>query len=69
MNRQQRRRVYKFTQQEVKDIEIKGIQKGIQFTLNVVYETLNEVFGFGDKRLNRLEERVLEKIREMGEEQ
>lgn len=65
MNRQQRRRVHKLTGEELKAIRLDSIQKGVQFTLNTVYEVMNEEFGFGDKRLDRLENRILEKIREV----
>ena len=61
MNRQQRRRVHKLTGEELKAIRLDSIQKGVQFTLNTVYEVMNEEFGFGDKRLDRLEKRILEK--------
>lgn len=67
MNRQQRRRVHKLTGEELKVIRLDSIQKGVQFTLNTVYEVMNEEFGFRDKRLDRLENRILEKIREMEE--
>lgn len=67
MNRQQRRRVHKLTGEELKKIRLDSIQKGVQFTLDTVYEVMNEEFGFGDKRLDRLENRILEKIREMGQ--
>lgn len=67
MNRQQRRRVHKLTGEELKKIRLDSIQRGVQFTLNTVYEVMNEEFGFGDKRLDRLENRILEKIREMEE--
>lgn len=62
MNRQQQRRVIKITGKELKEKEAKAMQKGIQGTLNIVYETMNEEFGFGEKRLNRLEEGILKKL-------
>lgn len=71
MTRQQRRKVHKLTGQEIRELEIKatriGIQQGVQLTLNAVYKVMNEEFGFGDKRLDRLEEGILKKIEEMGE--
>lgn len=71
MTRQQRRKVHKFTGQEIREIEVlatrAGIQQGVQLTLNTVYKVMNEEFGFGDKRLDRLEEGILKKIGEMGE--
>lgn len=65
MNRQQQRRVKKLTNQDIKEIEHQGMMKGIQGTLNIVYETMNEEFGFGKKRLDRLEEAILNKLRGM----
>lgn len=71
MTRQQKRKVHKLTGQEIREIEVlatrAGIQQGVQLTLNTVYKVMNEEFGFGDKRLDRLEEGILKKIGEMGE--
>lgn len=64
MNRQQRRRVRKLTNQEIKEIEYKGMEQGINYTLKIVYEVMNKEFGFGDVRLNRLESAILEKLEE-----
>lgn len=65
--RQQQRRVHKLTGKELKQLELESITKGVQLTLNVVYKVMREEFGFGDKRLDRLEEAVLKKVEEMGE--
>lgn len=64
MNRQQRRRIRKLTNKEIKEIEYKGIERGINYTLKLVYEVMNEEFGFGDKRLDRLEKGILKKLKE-----
>lgn len=66
-NRQQMRRVHKMTGEELKKLELDSIAKGIQLTLNVTYKVMKEEFGFGDKRLDRLEGAILKKIDEMGE--
>lgn len=68
ISRQQQRRVHKLTGKELRKMELEAIQRGIQLTLNVVYKVMNEEFGFGDKRLDRLEEAILNKIDEMGTE-
>ncbi len=65
MSRQQRRVVHKLTGQELKEIKLQSIQQGMQFTLGIVYEVMNEEFGFGDKRLDRLEDKILEKLKEV----
>ncbi len=65
MSRQQRRVVHKLTGQELKEIKFQSIQQGMQFTLGIVYEVMNEEFGFGDKRLDRLEDKILEKLKEV----
>ena len=65
MNRQQRRRVQKLTSEELKVKEAEAMMKGIQGTLNIVYETMGEEFGFGKKRLDRLEESILNKLKGM----
>lgn len=67
MNRQQRRRVHKITGEELKEIKLEGIQQGVQLTLTAVYKVMSKEFGFGDKRLNRLEDGILKMIEEMGE--
>lgn len=67
MTRQQRRKVHKITGEELRKIKLEGIQQGVQLTLNTVYKVMNEEFGFGDKRLDRLEGGILKKIEEMGE--
>lgn len=67
MTRQQRRKVHKLTGEELRKIKLEGIQQGVQLTLNTVYKVMNEEFGFGDKRLEKLEEGILKKIEEMGE--
>lgn len=67
MTRQQQRRIHKLTGKELKQLEMDSIAKGVQLTLTVVYKVMNEEFGFGDKRLDRLEDAVLRKIEEMGE--
>jgi len=69
MSRQQRRKVHKLTGEELKQLELDSIAKGIQLTLNVVYKVMNEEFGFGNKRLDRLENAILKKIEEMGEDE
>lgn len=65
MSRQQRRVAHKLTGQELKEIKLQSIQQGMQFTLGIVYEVMNEEFGFGDKRLDRLEDKILEKLKEV----
>ena len=67
MTRQQRRKVHKITGEELRKIKLEGIQQGVRLTLNTVYKVMNEEFGFGDKRLEKLEEGILKKIEEMGE--
>lgn len=66
MSRQQRRTVHKLTGEELRQIELKATEKGINLMLRVVYKVMNEEFGFGDKRLDRLEDAVLKKVDEMG---
>lgn len=62
MNRGERRAIHKLTGQELEDERTKAMQKGIQGTLNIVYEVMNEEFGFGEKRLDRLESNILKKL-------
>lgn len=63
MNRQQQRKVRKYTNEQIKDLEAKALMKGIQGTLNIVYEIMNKEFGFGKVRLDRLEENILNKLK------
>ena len=42
-----------------------GVWEGIQLCLNIVAIALNHVFGFGDKRLTRLEAYVQKLFNEM----
>lgn len=67
MNGQERRVVHKLTGEELKEIKLQSIQHGVQLTLNVVYKAMKEEFGFGEKRLDKLEEAILNKIEEMGQ--
>ena len=46
---------------------VKGFEKGINITLKLVYEVMNEEYGFGDKRLDRLEDGVLNKLKGLEE--
>ena len=62
MNRNERRRVHKLTGQEIKDIRRETLSNAINFTLRTVYEVMGEEFGFGSKRLDRLEKGILEKL-------
>lgn len=62
MNGRERRAIHKLTGQELEDKRTEAMQRGIQGTLNIVYEVMNEEFGFGEKRLNRLEKAILEQL-------
>lgn len=65
MNRQQQRKVYKLTGQEIKELKRETLQESVNFTLKTVYEVMGEEFGFGSKRLDRLEESILNKLKGM----
>lgn len=62
MNRQQQRKVIKLTGREVEELKRMAMQKGVQGTLNIVYETMSKEFGFGEKRLDRLEQGLLKRL-------
>lgn len=65
MNRNERRRVHKLTGQEIKGIKRETLRETVNFTLKTVYEVMNEEFGFGNKRLDRLEKGILKKLEGM----
>lgn len=65
MNRQQQRKVYKLTGKEIKELKRKTLQDSVNFTLRTVYEVMGEEFGFGSKRLDRLEKGILDKLEGM----
>lgn len=62
MNRNECRRVYKLTGQEIKELKRETLQETVNFTLKTVYEVMGKEFGFGSKRLDRLEKGILEKL-------
>lgn len=65
MNRQQQRRVHKLTGREIKELKRETLRETVNFTLKTVYEVMNEEFGFGNKRLDRLEKGILKKLEGM----
>lgn len=54
MNRQQRRKVYKLTSEEIAEIKEKSKKDAINFTVNAFETVLRKDFGFGDKRMGRV---------------
>ena len=38
-------------------------ERAVNFTLKIVYKVMNEEFGYGEKRLGRLEEAILKEIK------
>lgn len=58
MNRNERRRVYKLTGQEIKEIEYKSMLKGVKGTMKIFIRVMNREFGYGDVRLKRIEDAV-----------
>lgn len=56
MNRQQRRKVYKLTSEEIAEIREKSKKDAINFTVNAFETVLRKDFGFGDKRMGRIAE-------------
>ena len=64
MNRNATRRVHKLTGQEIEERESKLLSGAVNLTLKTVYKVMSEEFGFGEKRLDKLERGILEKLKE-----
>ena len=72
LSRKERRRIHKVTGEELEALKEEcirlGANIGVNETLKITYRVMNEEFGYGDKRLDRLEKGILKKLgREINE--